>query len=58
VALEKVFARSGVKKIEGKKIWFNDSKPPEEVDLIIFATGYQANVPFLQPGTTIQHSPL
>jgi len=52
VALGKVEARRGVTKIEGKRIWFNDDKPPVDVDLIVFSTGYQANLPFLRPEQT------
>lgn len=49
VAMGHVIARRGITKIEGKRIWFTNEAQPEEVDLIIFATGYRSNLPFLLP---------
>jgi hypothetical protein len=48
-ALGKVVARRGVERIEGKRVWFTNEPKPEDVDLIIFATGYLSNLPFLAP---------
>jgi hypothetical protein len=48
-ALGKVVPRRGIAKIEGKRVWFTDEPKPEDVDLIIFATGYLSNLPFLLP---------
>lgn len=48
-ALGKVVARRGVERIEGKRVWFTNESKPEDVDLIIFATGYLSNLPFLAP---------
>jgi len=56
VALGKVQPRSAVVKCEGKKVWFKGEEKPEVVDLIIFATGYDCNVPFLKPGQTSKKS--
>ncbi|KAL6058255.1 Flavin-containing monooxygenase [Balamuthia mandrillaris] len=48
VALGKVQPRSGVMRIEGRKVWFRMREDqPDHIDLIIFATGYQPNVDFL-----------
>jgi hypothetical protein len=44
-----VVARRGVERIEGKRVWFTNESKPEDVDLIIFATGYLSNLPFLAP---------
>lgn len=52
VALGKVQPRRGITKIEGKMVWFQNETEPEEVDHVIFATGYHANVPFLTKDQT------
>jgi len=48
VALGKVQPRGAAVKVDGKCIWFKGRKEPDVVDLIIFATGYRPNVPFLK----------
>jgi len=45
----KVTARGGVKKITGRTIEFNDTKPDEDFDFIIFCTGYKSDLPFKAP---------
>jgi len=47
VALGKVEPRSGAVKIEGKKIWFRGRDQPDEIDLVIFSTGFRASVGYL-----------
>jgi len=47
VALGKVEPRGGAVKIEGKKIWFRGRDKPDEIDLVIFATGFRASVGYL-----------
>lgn len=44
-----IVARRGVDRIEGKRVWFTNEPKPEDVDLIIFSTGYLSNLPFLPP---------
>ncbi|BGP13866.1 monooxygenase [Rhodosporidiobolus nylandii] len=38
-----------IKKIEGKKIEFEDGRSVEDVDVILFATGYLFSFPFVSP---------
>ncbi len=55
-ALGKVVPRRGIAKIEGKRVWFTNEAKPEDVDLIIFATGYLSNLPFLLPGHNFRYN--
>ncbi|ELR13200.1 Flavinbinding monooxygenase-like subfamily protein [Acanthamoeba castellanii str. Neff] len=55
-ALGKVVARRGIAKIEGKRVWFTNESKPEDVDLIIFATGYLSNLPFLLPAHNFRYN--
>jgi len=56
VALGKVIPRRGIAKIEGKRVWFTNEPEPEDVDLIIFATGYLSNLPFLLPEQNFRYN--
>jgi len=47
VALGKVQPRGGAVRCEGKQIWFKGRSEPDTIDHIVFATGYRANVPYL-----------
>lgn len=43
----KVIPRAGVTNIIGDLVWFRDEEKPAQIDMIIFATGYHRNIPFL-----------
>lgn len=46
----RVVLKGGIKRIEGKKIWFDDDSA-EEFDTVIAATGYTVEFPFLDRAT-------
>jgi dimethylaniline monooxygenase (N-oxide forming) len=43
----KVIPRKGVRAIDGRRVWFEDCEEAAEIDLIIFATGFRRQYPFL-----------
>jgi hypothetical protein len=45
----RITPQKGIAKIEGKEVEFVDGRK-EEFDLICYATGFHATIPFLQPG--------
>jgi len=51
VALGKVEPRAGAVKCEGKKVWFRGRTEPDEIDQVIFATGFRASVGYLNGST-------
>lgn len=48
VAYRRVIVKQGIERIEGKRIFFNDGTN-EEFDVLIAATGYLIDLPFISP---------
>lgn len=49
VAEGTVLARPGIERFDGDRVRFTDGSS-DEVDVVIWATGYRAVIPFLEPG--------
>lgn len=47
VATGRVVPRKGVRAVEGRRVWFDGCEEPADIDLIIYATGFQRQYPFL-----------
>ncbi|XP_072179224.1 flavin-containing monooxygenase 5-like [Diadema setosum] len=57
-----VRVRSGIQRVEGSTVILNDGSAVEDIDVIIFATGYDVKYPFLRfdliPGLSADVGPL
>eukprot|EP01087_Luapelamoeba_hula_P012628 TRINITY_DN352_c0_g2_i1.p1 TRINITY_DN352_c0_g2~~TRINITY_DN352_c0_g2_i1.p1 ORF type:complete len:598 (+),score=102.41 TRINITY_DN352_c0_g2_i1:117-1796(+) len=56
VALGKIKPRGAAVKCEGKKVWFAGRSEPDNIDHVIFCTGYRSNHPFMRDGQTDTHA--